>query len=72
MGDIKNAYLCAFMKEKVWTACGPEFTKVIIVRLEQNMEGRKALIVKALYGLKSSSQAWRRHLSNVGVHPIKV
>jgi hypothetical protein len=42
MGDIKNAYLKAFTKEKVWmTTCGPEFTKVIIDGKEINMAGRK-------------------------------
>jgi hypothetical protein len=65
VGDVKNAYLCAFTKEKVWTTCGPEFTKVTINGKEVNMMGRKAIIVKALYGLKSSGKAWHAHLADI-------
>jgi len=65
VGDVKNAYLCAFTKEKVWTTCGPEFTKVNINGTEVNMMGRKAIIVKALYGLKSSGKAWHAHLADI-------
>jgi hypothetical protein len=62
---VKNAYLCAFTKEKVWTTCGPEFTKVTINGQEVNMMGRKAIIVKALYGLKLSGKAWHAHLADI-------
>jgi hypothetical protein len=65
VGDVKNAYLCAFTKEKVWTTCGPEFIKVNINGQEVNMIGRKAIIVKALYGLKSSGKAWHAHLADI-------
>jgi hypothetical protein len=65
VGDVKNAYLCSFTKEKVWTTCGLEFTKVNINVQEVNMMGRKAIIVKALYGLKSSGKAWHAHLANI-------
>jgi Reverse transcriptase (RNA-dependent DNA polymerase) len=53
--DVQGAYLNAPCKEKVYTRCGPEFGPENI--------GRVALIVKALYGLKTSAYAWREHLS---------
>jgi hypothetical protein len=48
--DIGNAYLNAYMKERVHTTCGLEFG-------QQNL-GRIAVIHRALYGLKSSGAAW--------------
>jgi hypothetical protein len=54
-GDIGNAYLNAETKEKVYTVAGPEFGE---------MEGRTVVIVRALYGLKSSAAAWHEHLTN--------
>jgi len=65
IGDVKNAYLCAFTKKKVWTTCGPEFIKVNINGQEVNMMGRKAIIVKVLYGLKSSGKARHAHLADI-------
>jgi hypothetical protein len=53
--DIQNAYLNAPVTEKVWTWCDPEFGP------EHN--GKKAIIVRALYGLKSSGAAFRQHLA---------
>jgi hypothetical protein len=41
--DIQNAYLTAPLNEKIWTQCGPEFGKDV---------GKKAIIVRSLYGLK--------------------
>jgi len=52
--DIKGAYLNAPCGEKIHTKLGPEFGQY---------EGRLAVIVLALYGLKSSANAWRNHLS---------
>ena len=51
----RGAYLNAPMKEKVYTTAGLEFgmTKV----------GRPVLIVRALYGLKSSGAQWRDHMA---------
>ena len=53
--DIQNAYLAAPNKEKVWTSftdqLGPEYN------------GRKAIIAKALYGLRSSGRSFRDFLS---------
>jgi hypothetical protein len=54
--DIGNAYLNAPAREKVYTTAGPEFG------LE--LDGKSVLIVRALYGLKSSGAAWQAHLAN--------
>jgi nitric oxide synthase oxygenase domain/subunit len=53
MGDIENAYLNAQITEKVWTVLGPEFGEDA---------GKRALIVRALYDLKSAGAAFRNHL----------
>jgi Reverse transcriptase (RNA-dependent DNA polymerase) len=53
--DVQGAYLNAPCHEKVYTICGREFGT--------ENAGRIAVIVKALYGLKSSAYAWREHLS---------
>jgi hypothetical protein len=64
MADIENAYLTAPITEKVWTVLGPEFV---------NDAGNRALIVRALYGLKSAGAAFRNHLAecmkHLGWHP---
>ena len=53
-GDILDAYVQAPVTEKVWTMLGPEFGK----------DARKtAVIVRALYGLKSAGGAFRSHLA---------
>jgi hypothetical protein len=59
MGDIDNAYLTAPITEKVWTVLGPEFCEDA---------GKRALIVRALYGLKSPGAAFRNHLASCMVH----
>jgi hypothetical protein len=48
--DIEIAYLKAMPREKVYTTAGPQFGA--------EFEGRPVLIVRALYGLKSSGAAW--------------
>ncbi len=48
-GDVLNAYVTAPVTEKVWTILGPEFGPDA---------GKKAIIVHALYGLKSSGVAF--------------
>jgi len=53
--DIGNAYLNAPTKEKYYIVTGPEFGA-----LEQ---GKIAIIVRALYGLKSSGAMWRAHFA---------
>jgi hypothetical protein len=54
MDDIENAYLSERITEKVWTVLGPEFG---------DESGRRALIVRALYGFKSAGAAFRNHLA---------
>ncbi len=51
--DIMNTYIIAQCKEKIWTMIGSEF---------RNDEGMKAFL-RALYGLKSTSQAFNEHLT---------
>lgn len=53
---IGNACLNALPCEKVYTMAGPEFGAVL--------QGQPVLIVRALYGLKSSCTAWRAHLAS--------
>ena len=52
--DIQNAYLQAPTTEKHYVICGPEFGL-------ENV-GRKALIVRALYGGKSAGADYWRHV----------
>lgn len=54
--DIGNAYLNAEPRKKVYTTAGTEFGA--------ELQGRHVLIVRALYGLKSSGAAWRAHLAS--------
>lgn len=49
--DIGNANLNAPTRERVHTTCGLEFGP--------NHQGCTAVIIRALYGLKSSGAAWR-------------
>ena len=53
-GNILNAYVQAPVTEKVWTTLGPEFDKDAT---------KTAVIVGALYGLKSTGAAFRSHLA---------
>jgi len=55
-GNVLNAYITAPCKEKVWTTLGPEFGPEA---------GKNALIVRALYGLKSAGAAFRAHLASL-------
>ena len=54
--DVQNAYLNAPTGEKCYTTAGPEFGPT--------NEGRPVLIVRALYGLRSSGARWRDHLAS--------
>ena len=54
--DIGNAYLESFTQEKVYIIAGPEFGE---------LEGHTLIIVKALYGLRSSGLRWHERLSKV-------
>ena len=53
--DAQGAYLNAKCKEKITTICGPEFGDELC--------GRRAKIILALYGLRSSGSAWRSELA---------
>jgi hypothetical protein len=55
--DIGNAYITADVREKVFFIAGDEFG--------HRHKGKVVIIVKALYGLKSSGAAWRAHLAEV-------
>ena len=54
--DIGNAYLNAPPKEQVHVTVGPEL-------FGQDKAGRTAIIVRALYGLKSAGNAWREYFA---------
>ena len=62
--DILNAYLTAPCREKFWCTAGPEFG---------SDRGKTMIVVRALYGLKSSGAAFRAfladHLSDLGFTP---
>ena len=64
--DIQNAYLTVNCREKVWIRAGPEFG---------SDAGKRMLIVRALYGLKSSGAAFRSLLAEtlhyLGIKPTK-
>jgi hypothetical protein len=57
--DVQNAFLTAPCEEKIWTTLGLEFGKD---------HGKKAVIVRALYGLKSAGASFRRHLADCMRH----
>ena len=63
--DIRNAYLQAPSSQKHYVICGAEFGL-------ENM-GKKALIIRALYGGKSAGRDFRNHLrecmSHLGFKP---
>jgi hypothetical protein len=59
MADTANAYLMAPITEKVWCILGPEFGEDA---------GKKELIVRALYGLKSAGATFRNHLAECMKH----
>ena len=62
MCDIGNAYLNAKTREKVYIIAGPEWG---------DKEGETVLIVRALYGLKSSGAEWKRHFADTLRHVLK-
>ena len=57
--DVMNAYITAPVQEKVWTILGPEFG---------DDHGKKAIICRSLYGLKSSGAAFCNHLADCMRH----
>lgn len=55
--DISNAYINADAREKVYLIAGDEFG--------QSRKGLRVIIVKALYGLKTSGAAWQAHFAKL-------
>jgi hypothetical protein len=55
VGDVPNAYITAPISKKVWMVFGSEFG---------SDAGKSAIIVCALYGLKSAGAAFRAHLAS--------
>ena len=53
VADIHNAYIIAPVTENIWTVLGQEFGED---------SGRKAVVVRALYGLNSEGDAFRDKL----------
>lgn len=53
-GNIQNAYLTVPVTEKIWIILGPEFG---------DDAGKKAIVIRALYGLKSDGTAFSNHLA---------
>ena len=66
VGDVINAYVTAPCSEKIWTVLEKEFGAD---------QGKKDIIVRALYGLKSSGAAFHAHLadcmSSIGYTPCR-
>ena len=54
-GDVGNAFVNSFTNEKVYCRAGPEFGP---------LEGKTLIVVKSLYGLKSSAERWRAHFAD--------
>jgi hypothetical protein len=55
--DIGNAYINADVHEKVYFIAGDEFGPA--------RKGKRVVIIKALYGLKTSRAAWRAHFADI-------
>ena len=66
-GDVGNAFLNAKTNEKVFIIAGPEFGP--------ELEGKRLLIDRSLYGLKTSAARFHEHLSvklqDLGYNPSK-
>jgi hypothetical protein len=66
MADIEKTYLTVPITEKIWTVLGPDFG---------DDAGKRALIVRDMYGLKSAGAAFRNHvaecMNNLGWHPCR-
>ena len=54
--DVRNAYLESYTKEKLYIIAGPEFGE---------LEGCTLIVIKALYGLKSSGVRWWERCSDI-------
>jgi len=65
-GDVGNAYLHGFTRELVYIIAGPEFGP---------LQGRILIVVRALYGLRTSAARFHEHLTanlrKLGFYPSK-
>ena len=59
MDNIENAYLTEPVSKKIWTVLGPEFG---------DNQGKQAIVVQALYGLKSAGASFWNHLAECMQH----
>lgn len=62
MCDIGNAYLNATTREKVYFTAGSEWS---------DQQGETVIIVRALYGLKTSGAEWKRHFADTLEHTLQ-
>jgi len=53
--DVRNAYLEALTREKIYIVAGPEFG---------DLQGHILIVLKALYGLKLSGKMWHEKLAD--------
>ena len=53
--NIENAYLTAPVNEKIWCTLGPEFG---------SEAGKRAIVVRSLYGLNTAGAAFRNHMAD--------
>ena len=60
--DATNAYLNAPAAELCWTTLGPEFGR---------NAGKRAKIVRALYGLRSAGASWRSYCADILRHTLR-
>ena len=66
-GDVSHAYIQAYTIERIYTIAGHEFGP--------DLEGKMLVVIKALYGLKSSGAMWHRkfaeNLRDMGFLPMR-
>ena len=55
VGDVGNAYLHSYTKEKIYTYAGPEFGP---------LQGRWLVVLKAIYGLRTLGARWHETFAN--------
>ena len=55
-GDVGNAFLNGYTKEKIYIVVGPEF--------DHALAGRVLIIVRSLYGLRTSAASFHEHLAD--------
>ena len=60
ISDIQNTYLTPPCLEKIWTTLGSE--------LGTDLLGKKSLVVRALYGIKSACASFRNHLTECTIN----